>query len=158
MTRLDQLKGAHARIDKRIRHLEGLLAELRGVEDRLASEITSEEATINRLQTLGIDTKTAAEKVIPSGASFILTAVTEATSIDVSEIVGPSRDRDVAEARMVACWVMRQQGMSYSAIGRTLHRDHTTAMHAVRRVEELPKLTDVGRRVDLILRLQEAAA
>ena len=66
-------------------------------------------------------------------------------------ITGPSRNRELVDARAVVCYAGRLLGGSYSGIGRHLGRDHSTVMHACGRVGETPRLrriaTDIAERL-----------
>lgn len=48
---------------------------------------------------------------------------------------GGRRRKDVIQARQQVSWTLRQAGWSYHKVGRYLHRDHSTIMHAVRQWE-----------------------
>jgi len=48
---------------------------------------------------------------------------------------GGRRRDDVTQARQQVSWTLRQAGWSYHKIGRYLHRDHSTIVHAVRQWE-----------------------
>jgi chromosomal replication initiation ATPase DnaA len=69
-------------------------------------------------------------------------------------IRGPARDKSIASARMVACWLLRQTGLSYPEIGRAVDRDHTTAIHACRVIDNDPTRLAIARQ----LLAQEVAA
>lgn len=47
------------------------------------------------------------------------------------------RQQPAVDARHALAYALYQRGHSYSAIGRLLHRDHTTVMYAVARAERL---------------------
>lgn len=55
---------------------------------------------------------------------------------------GPGRDREVAAARQVVCYLLHRAGYSAAQIGVRVGRDHSTVLHALRRVEQLPALTE----------------
>ena len=55
--------------------------------------------------------------------------------VSAKEMLGPSRLRGVTHARQVAMYVARTAGaLSLEAIGGHFHRDHSTVLHAVRKV------------------------
>jgi chromosomal replication initiation ATPase DnaA len=56
----------------------------------------------------------------------------------VADMTGKSQVKHVAHLRAIICWVLRQHGRSYHDIGRALSRHHSSAIHAVRRVEATP--------------------
>lgn len=125
MTRVDELYEMRRAIDVEIeRELEALrtMAELRdGVLTVLSTTRTS--------------------------TTRIMLAVTAAYGVPVDDILGASRNRQVTRARHVAAWLLHDSGMSYSDVGRTLTRDHSTAMHSVARVLETPDLFEGARRI-----------
>lgn len=63
-------------------------------------------------------------------------AVAEATGLPTRAIYGAVRTRQVAEARQLVMYLAHRDGMSAKAIGRGLHRDHSTVLHGVRREAE----------------------
>lgn len=80
------------------------------------------------------------------------------TWVEGHEIYERNQHRDVARARQVVCWVASQCGLSSVKIGRTLDRDHATVLHAIKRVEEDPRLLALGEKVLADLMDQRAAA
>lgn len=65
-----------------------------------------------------------------------------------AQIVGPSRDSHTTQARQIAAWIAYDSGAAtYSAIGRVLNRDHTTVMHAVRKVQNSHALLAMARTI-----------
>ena len=64
--------------------------------------------------------------------------VAEYFNISVKEIQSSRRARTVARPRQIAMYLAKQlTSRSLPEIGRKFDRDHTTVMHAVRKVEEL---------------------
>lgn len=79
-------------------------------------------------------------------------------NIKVSEMSSHRRARSVARPRQVAMYLAKQlTSRSLPEIGRKFERDHTTVMHAVKKVEELRE-HDAGfaEDVDLLRRMLEA--
>ncbi|MCS6986899.1 MAG: chromosomal replication initiator protein DnaA [Sphingomonadaceae bacterium] len=75
--------------------------------------------------------------------------------IRVSDLLSPRRARDVARPRQVAMYLAKQlTSRSLPEIGRRFGgRDHTTVMHAIRRIEELRRTDpELDRDLDLLLR------
>lgn len=60
---------------------------------------------------------------------------------DYETIVGPNRSRDAVRARQIIMWEIKQmrgERISYPEIGRLFgSRDHTTVLHAVKKIEAL---------------------
>jgi len=85
--------------------------------------------------------------------------VAEHFNIKISEMQSARRARAVARPRQVAMYLAKQlTSRSLPEIGRKFGgRDHTTVMHAVRKVEEL-RSTDssFSEDVDLLRRMLEA--
>ncbi|HEX9328663.1 MAG TPA: helix-turn-helix domain-containing protein, partial [Reyranella sp.] len=69
-----------------------------------------------------------------------------------SELLSKDRHKSVAFARQVAMYVCRQRlKSSFPELGRAFgNRDHTTVMHAVRKIEEL-KISDLSIAEDVEL-------
>jgi len=66
---------------------------------------------------------------------YLLAAVSQRLNVDPDDILGNERYQQFVTARYCLAWLMRREGMSYPGIARRLNRDHTTIIHAVRRVE-----------------------
>lgn len=80
--------------------------------------------------------------------NIITAAVTTAAAthgVTPADIAGPSRHRNVTQARQIACWIAHDVGATYSAIGAVINRDHTTVMHGCRRVENSHALLAMAR-------------
>lgn len=63
------------------------------------------------------------------------------------QICGPSFARGVADARAVAASASRMAGVTYTAIGVELNRDHTTVLGQVRRVDKIPPLREIADQI-----------
>lgn len=59
-------------------------------------------------------------------------------SVDIGEILGPKRDKDIVLPRQVAMYLMRSElHLSFPKIAKELGRkDHTTAIHSVEKIEK----------------------
>jgi chromosomal replication initiation ATPase DnaA len=65
-----------------------------------------------------------------------LAYVAQAFNVDPDAVLGHSRAADVADARQLLYWLLRQDGHSYPHIGHMLGRHHTTIIHGVRAVND----------------------
>ena len=69
---------------------------------------------------------------------LILRAVGTRFGLTRAQLMGPVRTARLARPRMLAMYLCHQlTSLAYPAIGRLFARDHTTVMHAVRRVPKL---------------------
>jgi hypothetical protein len=66
----------------------------------------------------------------------VLEEVAAETGVDVVVMVGPSIRHEVVAARQEAMARLREGGWPYQAIGRVFNRDHSTAVHAYKRVRD----------------------
>lgn len=139
-------------ITQSIRELEGALikvtayASLTGqpLDMRLASYVLSD--LINNSQKP------------PVTAARIIELTGEAFGFETDQIIGGSRRRPLVDARQVAMYVTRNMtDLSFPDIGRAFgDRDHTTVMHAVRKIEArmgerqqiFDKVTELQRRIN----------
>jgi len=83
----------------------------------------------------------------------IISAVAKFFNIKVQDMKGPRRTRQLVVPRQVAMFLARRHtGLSLPEIGKHFGgRDHTTVMHAVRKIEGQIKTDDVFRRkVDMV--------
>lgn len=83
----------------------------------------------------------------------IRSAVCDEFNVSTADFASTRRERDVARARQVAMWIVRDRlEWSYPRIAQAFEgRDHTTVMHAVSRVAHLmendPLFADQVRRI-----------
>ncbi|EKD49648.1 MAG: hypothetical protein ACD_63C00081G0003 [uncultured bacterium] len=83
----------------------------------------------------------------------IVETVTNFYDIDLSDIRGTSRKKEVVNPRQIAMYLMREEvSASFPSIGDELGgRDHTTAMHACEKIsDEIEKNENLRQEVDLI--------
>ncbi len=73
----------------------------------------------------------------PVTAGTILKATSDVFNFTIEQITGGSRRRPLVDARQIAMYVTRNMtDLSYPEIGRAFgNRDHTTVIHAVRKIE-----------------------
>ena len=71
----------------------------------------------------------------PHPCSRIINEVCHEHGITRDELISPSRVLHLARIRQLAMWRCRQAGVSLPAIGRYFGRDHTTVLHAVRKID-----------------------
>ncbi|WP_281374788.1 helix-turn-helix domain-containing protein [Nocardioides soli] len=71
-------------------------------------------------------------------------AAAEAFGTTPEVLLGADRTRTASDARAVAMTAARIQGHSLPAIARHFDRDHTTVLHATRRIEKTPPLRDLA--------------
>ena len=76
---------------------------------------------------------------------LIITQVCKFYNIDDSVIRSAKKSKGVADARQVAMYMIRQlTNLSFPDIGKEFARDHTTVMHAVKKVEASLKTGDAN--------------
>ena len=91
-------------------------------------------------------------------AHNILHATADHFDVKVKDLTGPSRKDIFAQPRLMAYYVIHKlTDMSLPQIGRAIgNRDHTTVLHAVRKIEELMQADEkLAREVTLLSRLIE---
>jgi len=114
-----------------IRELEGALIKVTAYASITGQRCSYELA--NRVLADLIDKTTKA----PVTVRTILEATSEAFDFTLEQITGGSRRRPLVDARQIAMYVTRNMtDLSYPEIGRAFgNRDHTTVIHAVRKIE-----------------------
>jgi chromosomal replication initiation ATPase DnaA len=65
-----------------------------------------------------------------------LAYVSAAFNVTPDAVLGHSRNANVAAARQLLYWLLRQDGLSYPKIGAIVGRHHTTVIHGVRAVND----------------------
>lgn len=72
----------------------------------------------------------------PISTKEIIQAVSDYFNIDDFRILSKSRKRQVTIARFCGMYLMRKQGLTFREIAETFNRDHTTAIHSVKFIED----------------------
>jgi chromosomal replication initiator protein len=140
------------RISSNVRELEGALNRLLAYQSLVGRPITLESAQ-DVLQDLlrANDRRITIEEIQKKVAAHY--------SIKLNDMVSHRRAREVARPRQVAMYLAKQlTSRSLPEIGKRFgDRDHTTVLHAVRRIEEL-RATDAtfAEDLDLLRRMLEA--
>ena len=132
------------RVQDNIRQLEGALNRIAALA-RLQREPITRELAADALHAITSTPRTA----VPM-PSVILDAVAQVTNIPVDALTSKRREKQVAYARHLAMYLLRDVAhQSYAQIGRILGgRDHTTVLHGFRRIDRLLE-TDPDVRRDL---------
>ena len=140
------------RVQDNIRQLEGALNRIAALS-RLQRQPISRELAAEALTAITSTPRTS----VPM-PSVILDAVAQVTGIPVDALTSKRRERQVAYARHLAMYLLRDLAhQSYAQIGRLLGgRDHTTVLHGYRRIAGLLE-TDADVRRD-IMELRAAIA
>ena len=130
------------RVQENIRQLEGALNRVAALA-RLNRQPITRELAAEALTAITSTPRTAMP--MPSA---ILEAVAQITNIPVDALTSKRREKQVAYARHLAMYLLRDLAQqSYAQIGRLLGgRDHTTVLHGFRRIERsLEEDPDVRR-------------
>lgn len=87
-----------------------------------------------------IDDEIRAERqcLAAGGRPDLLQAAADLYSTTVDEMRSESRTKGVTNARMAACWLLREVGASYPEAGKVLNLHHTTVMNACRVIDGDP--------------------
>ncbi len=120
------------KITTNIRELEGSLRRIVAHSQLLSDREITLDMTQDVLKDMlrSIDRKTTIDEIQKKVAEYF--------NISVKELQSSRRARTVARPRQIAMYLAKQlTSRSLPEIGRKFDRDHTTVMHAVRKVEEL---------------------
>jgi chromosomal replication initiator protein len=140
------------RINSNVRVLEGALTRLFAFASLVGREITLDMA-----QECLADILRASERKIT--IDEIIRKVADHYTLRMSDMLSARRARAVARPRQVAMYLAKTlTSRSLPEIGRRFGgRDHTTVIHAVRKIEELKKTdSQVAEDVELLRRMLEA--
>lgn len=66
----------------------------------------------------------------------IMAFIARSARISLDDMRGRLKPRHYVRARAVFAMVMRERGASFTQIGKLLHKDHSTIVHAVHTFEE----------------------
>lgn len=140
------------KISSNIRELEGALKRVVAHSQFLSNREITLEMTQDVLKDMlrSYDRKTTIDE--------IQRKVSEHFNISIKEMQSCRRARNVARPRQIAMYLAKQlTSRSLPEIGRKFDRDHTTVMHAVRKVEELiGQDSTIAENVDILRRVLEA--
>jgi len=140
------------RISTNVRVLEGALTRLFAFASLVGREITLEMAQESLADILrATDRKVTIDEIIRR--------VSEHYHVRVSDLLSPKRTRSIARPRQMAMYLAkRMTSRSLPEIGRRFGgRDHTTVIHAVKRIEELKSVDDhIAEDAELLRRMLEA--
>ncbi len=120
-----------SKITANVRQLEGVIKKMTAYREILNHEITRE--SVDR----------AIEDVIRSGTEIpkpdnIIRETAKYYSLKAEDLSGNSRSKNMAIARQVAMYLMRNlTNLSLNDIGKELGRNHTTALSSIRKIEDL---------------------
>ena len=127
------------------------IRELEGALNRICSnhELTGREITINNTEELLSDLLQVNEKQI--SINFIQEQVSSYFNLKISEMGSRRRSINIARPRQIAMYFCKEiTSFSYPEIGKAFGgKDHTTVMHAVKKIETL-SITDIKLKKYLI--------
>ncbi len=140
------------KITSNIRELEGALRRIVAHSQLLSDHEITLDMTQDVLKDMlrSYDKRTTIDEIQKKVAEYF--------NISVKEMQSSRRARTVARPRQVAMYLAKQlTSRSLPEIGRKFDRDHTTVMHAVRKVEELVlEDSSLAESVDALRRILEA--
>lgn len=133
------------KVKKNIRELEGVLNKIIFYQQVKKTDITEKMAE----DIIDKSVKNFSRRV---SDDQILKSVAEFFNISVGDLIEKGRKKEVVEPRQVAMYLLRDiLDMSYPYIGEKLGRDHTTAIHAVEKInQEINKNSVLNQKVNLI--------
>jgi chromosomal replication initiator protein len=139
------------KFENNIRELEGALLRVHAYAS-VSGQPVGLDLAERALEGLFPDTG----REIPAAAIMQLTA--EYFGLEPADLVSKSRSRPLTTARHVAMYLLRElTGLSLIKIGELFERDHTTALHGIKKIEALmPARGGVYRQVqDLTKRIRQ---
>jgi chromosomal replication initiator protein len=130
------------RIKKNIRELEGIVNKIIFYKESKKTEVTKK--IVDEI----ID-KSGTPSAKPINENQILQAVTGFYNIEVADLAGRCRKKEMVEPRQIAMFLLRDMlGLSYPFIGEKMGRDHTTAIHSYEKINtELSKNSTLNQKI-----------
>ncbi|UQE75076.1 chromosomal replication initiator protein DnaA [Gordonia sp. PP30] len=121
-----------SRIERNIRELEGALIRVTAFASLQNAELDLGLAEVVLKQLMPDSTNP------DISAAGIITITADYFDISIDDLRGPSKVRPVVRARQISMYLCRElTDLSLPRIGEAFDRDHTTVMHAERRIKEL---------------------
>ncbi len=140
------------RISTNVRVLEGALTRLFAF-----ASLVGREVTLEVIQECLADVLRASDRKVT--IDEIIRKVADHYNIRLTDILSPRRARSIARPRQVAMFLAKRlTSKSLPEIGRRFGgRDHTTVIHAVKKIEELRSIDNqIAEDVELLRRMLEA--
>lgn len=134
------------KLPKNIREVEGVLNRLLFYQTRKGTPLIPKE-------TEQIVNEVIQEPNHSTNPNHVIKAVAEFSEVTPMELINRSRKKEVAEARQIAMYLMREMlGLSYPFIGKKLgRRDHTTAIYAYEKIaKDINRNPSLNQKVMLI--------
>lgn len=134
------------------RQLEGVVKKLQAY-----IKIQHDKPTITVVQNFIKDIK---NDTMPDPITIdkIIAEVARTYSVSESDILSSKRNAAISFARQVAMYISREiTQLSYSAIGKSFNKDHTTVLYAIDKIQQVLKTNPYERRIieDVLKNLQQ---
>ncbi len=140
------------RISNNVRVLEGALTRLFAFASLVGREITLDMAQESLADILRqSDRKVTMDQIMRKTCDYY--------NVRMSDLLSPKRSRNIARPRQMAMWLSKTLTQrSYPEIGKRFgNRDHTTVIHAVRKIDELKAQdSQIAEDAELLRRMLEA--
>ncbi|MEM9581627.1 MAG: chromosomal replication initiator protein DnaA [Pseudomonadota bacterium] len=140
------------RISNNVRVLEGALTRLFAFASLVGREITLDMAQESLADILRqSDRKVTMDQIMRKTCDYY--------NVRMSDLLSPKRSRNIARPRQMAMWLSKNLTQrSYPEIGKRFgNRDHTTVIHAVRKIDELKAQdSQIAEDAELLRRMLEA--
>ena len=133
------------RVKKNIRELEGVLNKIIFYQDAKKIEVSDKAAEeIIEKSIQNITRRVSDDQILKAVADFY--------HVTINDLITRGRKKEVVEPRQIAMYLLRDiLEMSYPYIGEKLGRDHTTAIHAVEKInQEINKNHSLNQKLSLI--------
>jgi len=118
-------------------HVQSNIRELEGALNQLLAtcEMKNIEPTIEVASGLMSNARLRPKHITPKQ---VIERTAKHFQIDIDEITGPKRDKDIVVPRQIAMYLLRSElHLSFPKVARELGRkDHTTAIHSVEKIEK----------------------
>ena len=66
---------------------------------------------------------------------WVITEVARKMKVGKKQILGQTRKREVTDARMVICYILRKQGMTFAQIGEVTKRHYSSTLYLAQRMD-----------------------
>jgi chromosomal replication initiator protein len=166
LCRINQLKITSAGQDLIVERLAVTVPRIVGFFLQLRTLLSLEASQSDEVRTIDLDFVQQLFECSPNEmdqlATLVMNRIAKTFGLKVPELRGNSRKQTIAQARAVAIYLQRELlSMTYSHIGSYFgNRDHSTVMHAHRKIKKMIKATQQEGRQPassdaLVLRIQQ---
>jgi len=80
--------------------------------------------------------------------NLIIQTVSDIVGVSVKDVCSKNRTMEVADARFIIFYLLREAHYSFNRIARMFDRNHTSVIHGVKKVKQVERLNNMMLYID----------